>query len=56
MTFNFGTNSITPTTDSGGGGIPANMVTTDTEQIITGKKIFKNSFISSDGTATKIIA
>jgi hypothetical protein len=31
---------------------PANVVTTDTAQTITGQKIFKNSFVSSDGTAT----
>lgn len=52
MTFDFNTNSITPATDSGGSGIPANMVTTDTEQTITGKKLFLNSFVSSDKTAT----
>lgn len=31
---------------------PANMVTTDTAQTITGQKIFRNSFVTSDGTAT----
>ena len=35
------------------GGAPTNMVTTDTNQTITGQKIFKNSFVTSDGTATK---
>ena len=34
------------------GSTPTNMVTTDTAQTITGQKIFKNSFVSSDGTAT----
>lgn len=37
---------------TGGGEIPANMVTTNTEQTITGQKIFRNSFVSSDATAT----
>lgn len=31
---------------------PTNMVTTDTVQNITGQKVFKNSFVTSDGTAT----
>ena len=31
---------------------PTNMVTTDTVQNITGQKVFKNTFVSSDGTAT----
>lgn len=31
----------------------ANFVTTDTAQTITGQKVFKNSFVTSDGTATK---
>ena len=38
---------------TGGGEIPTNVVTTDTAQTITGQKIFKNSFVTSDGTATK---
>ena len=32
--------------------IPTNVVTTDTIQTITGQKVFKNAFVSSDGTAT----
>lgn len=34
------------------GTAPTNMVTTDTEQTITGQKVFRNSFVTSDGTAT----
>ena len=34
------------------GSAPSNMVTTDTAQTITGQKVFKNSFVTSDGTAT----
>lgn len=37
---------------TGGGEIPTNVVTTDTAQTITGQKVFKNSFVSSDATAT----
>ena len=35
-----------------GGDTPTNMLTTDTAQDITGQKVFKNTFASSDGTAT----
>lgn len=35
-----------------GGDAPTNMLTTDTAQDITGQKVFKNTFASSDGTAT----
>lgn len=34
------------------GTAPTNMVTTNTAQTITGQKIFRNSFVTSDGTAT----
>lgn len=37
---------------TGGGEIPTNVVTTDTAQTITGQKVFLNSFVSSDATAT----